>query len=206
MKIDDRVRVIADKAPSCRTGTIVEVYPDDQGYLVHHDEPAFSEGLFAGKQRFSWTAGEVVPLGSGPVLYLSNWSSHATVGHHGPGRKLTIMARPRRWERGEGVVLLLTPDGDDLARVKADPAWLPTYRKRYEGELVMLGLGEMLTPGHLVASLEHGEAPVSAGDTLCCSCSRDTAAQGWCHRVWAATALQKAGWQVVLDGEVLNAR
>lgn len=47
-----------------------------------------------------------------PEIYLSNWSSHRTPGHHGPsGRKFTIMARPRAWERGDGHVPPLLPNG-----------------------------------------------------------------------------------------------
>lgn len=38
-----------------------------------------------------------------PTVYVSNWSSHRTAGHHGPGRKLSIMARPRAWEVGDCV-------------------------------------------------------------------------------------------------------
>lgn len=45
---------------------------------------------------------------------------------------------------------------------------------------------------------------VSDGDTLCCACSRDDAAAGRCHRVWAAAALVRAGWRVILDGKELD--
>lgn len=45
---------------------------------------------------------ECLLMSDRPTLYLSNWSSHRTPGCHGPGRKLTIMAAPRRWEHGAG--------------------------------------------------------------------------------------------------------
>ena len=34
-----------------------------------------------------------------PTLYITNWSLRKL---HGPGRLLTIMARPRPWEHGVG--------------------------------------------------------------------------------------------------------
>ncbi len=57
-KRGDRVRVVAENAPPCREGTVVEVFPG-QGYRVHHDRPAWASGLFAGKQDFNWTPSEV---------------------------------------------------------------------------------------------------------------------------------------------------
>jgi len=44
----------------------------------------------------------------------------------------------------------------------------------------------------------HGLPRPSLG--ACCACSRAAAAAGMCHRVWAAEALARAGWRVVLDG------
>lgn len=77
LKKGTRVRVIAECAPECREGTIVEVHPG-RGYRVHHDEPAFTEpvacasealaellgaqSLFAGKQDFNWGPNEVQRL------------------------------------------------------------------------------------------------------------------------------------------------
>lgn len=46
------------------------------------------------------------------TIYLSNFASHRTPGAHGPGRKFTIMARPRSWEWGDGRVEDLAPLGD----------------------------------------------------------------------------------------------
>lgn len=56
---------------------------------------------------------------SRPTLYLSNWSSARTPGHHGPGRKLCAMAAPRRWEFGDGRVRMVAPDAHDLADLRA---------------------------------------------------------------------------------------
>lgn len=131
-----------------------------------------------------------------PTIYLSNWSSHRTPGHHGPGRKLTIMARPRRLEHGEGRVPALTPDPLDLVDVKAGRLPVSAYRERF---LAAHGAKDH-TPGELTAALPEVSRPVADGDTLCCSCSRAEAAAGRCHRVWAAELLQAAGWRVVLDG------
>lgn len=59
LKRGDRVRVIATRAPTCRTGTVMDVI-HDQGYRVWHDEPAWVEGFFAGQHDFNWTFSEVV--------------------------------------------------------------------------------------------------------------------------------------------------
>jgi len=142
-----------------------------------------------------------------PTLYLSNWSSRATPGHHGPGRKLSIMSMPRHWEHGDGRVWDLVPLSEYVRRAKADPSWMPEYRARYV-EGLMPGF---LRPGQLGAELVMHDGPalgfrdvdVADGDTLCCACSRAAAARGECHRVWAAAALKAAGWRVVLDGVVL---
>jgi hypothetical protein len=61
LKKGDRVRVIAEKAPTCRTGTVMGVV-EGQGYSVHHDKPAWTEGLFAREDTFNWTFDEVEPL------------------------------------------------------------------------------------------------------------------------------------------------
>lgn len=119
-----------------------------------------------------------------PTVYVTNWSSRKL---KGPGRQLTIMAAPRSWERGDGAVLALTPDLRDLRDMQDGRITLPEYRRRFERALE----GAKLGPGDL---------DVRDGDTLCCACSRAAAAAGMCHRVWAAEALARAGWRVVLDG------
>lgn len=135
-----------------------------------------------------------------PTLHITNWASRKL---HGPGRRWTIMARPRRWERGEGVVADLTPNPHDLADVRDGRINVQEYRDRF---LARAGRRpELLTPDMLVAN--QNSAPsvcVSDGDTLCCACSRDTAEAGACHRVWAAELLVQAGWRVILDGRELE--
>lgn len=54
-----RVRVIAEHAPACRTGVIWQHRPENGGYLVQHDEPGFTEGLFAGRCLFGWSYNEL---------------------------------------------------------------------------------------------------------------------------------------------------
>ena len=128
-----------------------------------------------------------------PTLYLSNWASLRTVGHFGPGPRLTIMARPRAWERGEGVVLSLLPARNDLDAVRAGDIGWEEYRRRYLARVPRA----RLAPG----LLEHydGERPaevVVSDSTLCCSCAVGRP----CHRQIAAELLREAGWGVVLDG------
>lgn len=72
-----------------------------------------------------------------PTLHLTNWSSRRL---HGPGRRWSIMARPRHWERGDGTCIPLTPLGppavllDLLVKQRQagtmDPALLARYPNR----------------------------------------------------------------------------
>jgi hypothetical protein len=135
------------------------------------------------------------------TVFLTNWSSRKL---HGPGRKLTIMAKPRAWEHGEGTVRELVPAAEDLEAIRSGRIDLAEYRRRY---FAMLGPADWqmddLKPGSL--GLRTSLTPVQDGDTLLCACSKEAASKGECHRVWAAEALQKAGWNVVLDGVPLSA-
>ena len=54
---------------------------------------------------------------TGPTLYVTNWSS---VRLHGPGRRLSIMARPRTWEHGDGLVSALAPRVDELEALQQE--------------------------------------------------------------------------------------
>jgi hypothetical protein len=128
-----------------------------------------------------------------PVVHVTNWSSKRL---HGPGRKLTIMAKPRAWEHGDGRVPAATPH----------PQWLEDVRSgaidfEFYATLLVAKMGTFrLAPGELIVVTAGEDILVQDGDTLCCACSRDEAAAGRCHRVWVAEALAKAGWAVVLDG------
>lgn len=141
-----------------------------------------------------------------PTLYLSNWSSHKTPGMHGPGRKLTIMARPRTWERGDGTVLALAPQGFEVSamqRAIADrdnPEALRVYREMIEARWATGSVYPMALPPGALFAFADGPFLVSDGDTLCCACSVAEARAGRCHRAWAAPYLLAAGWRVVLDG------
>lgn len=129
-----------------------------------------------------------------PTIHLTNAASRKPP-HRGPGRVLTIMAAPRAayGEAGESSVPSLVPPLEWVRAAKAGDLPMETYRDNY----VALAVPALLVPGQLVA--RDGE-PVADGDTLICACSRAAAAQGRCHRVWAAGLLQAAGWRVVLDG------
>jgi hypothetical protein len=131
-----------------------------------------------------------------PTLHLTNWSSRKL---HGSGRKLSIMAKPRAWEHGEGRVPACTPLVGWLDGVKSGRLTMDQYRG-----LIWTRLSEhRLAPGELIAIVEGDHRPVADGDVLLCACSREAAARGECHRVWAAEALARAGWRVVLDGKEL---
>jgi hypothetical protein len=138
-------------------------------------------------------------VGDRPTIYLTNATSRRPP-HRGPGRVLTIMAAPRPafGEAGEGRVPLLTPPLAWVQAVKAGTLSFDDYREWYRG-----GIEEqpsaLLEPGNLWTTADSGGEVVD-GDTLICACSREAAAAGRCHRVWAAEALARAGWRVVLDG------
>lgn len=143
-----------------------------------------------------------------PTIHVTNWSSRKL---HGPRRKLGIMAAPRPWERGDGEVPALVPLLDDMRAAKSRGDF-EGYRARYVDRIERTSgaidngppfpMGH-LAPGGLWARLGWGAALVSDGDTLCCSCGREQAAQGRCHRVPAAELLRRMGWRVVLDGREL---
>ena len=136
-----------------------------------------------------------------PTIYLTNWSSKR---RHGPGRKLTIMARPRAWERGEGSVTLLTPVLSMLDGLKSGRISPAAYFASFRGDLeaVSSGTTNHLSPG--VLGVETGDPQlgrVADGDSLLCAC----AVGAPCHRREAAPYLVRAGWRVLLDGvEVTN--
>lgn len=127
-----------------------------------------------------------------PTLHVTNFASRKAP-HRGPGRVYGIMAAPRQWEQGDGRVQLLAPELGQLRAIQAGLITVEQYRRRYLAKLQ----GRELRPGLL---LTHNGARVADGDTLCCSCSREAAAEGRCHRVWAAERLVWAGWRVILDG------
>lgn len=143
-----------------------------------------------------------------PTLHLTNWSSRSL---RGPGRRWSIMARPRHWERGDGTCIPLTPLGppavllDLLVKQRQagtmDPALLARYREAMAHRWGPQEYGPDLGPGKLWAVPdEGGPMRVEDGDSLLCACSREEAAAGRCHRAWAAPVLVAAGWRVVLDG------
>lgn len=118
------------------------------------------------------------------------------------------MARPRRWEVGDGQVPLFVPDPDDLIAVQAGKISHDEYRNRFL-RLVAFRVRKKsppvnITPGFLLACTVLDPVPVGDGDTLLCACSVEDARNGKCHRTWAASLLKLAGWDVVLDSNVLS--
>jgi hypothetical protein len=133
-----------------------------------------------------------------PTLHVTNWPSTKL---HGFGPKFTIMAEPRHWEKGDGRVVRLTPPASLMRAAKDGRLSLEEYRAAYLEHVAKRGVG----PGDLYAAawVMRQNVFIRNGDTLCCACSREKAAYGECHRVWAAEALVAAGWRVVLDGKEL---
>lgn len=137
-------------------------------------------------------------MGSKPTIYLTNAASRKPP-YRGPGRVLTIMAAPRRWEHGDGRVTALVPPLGWVQQAKDGRMSMVEYRHRY-----LRRIDEALTRGDLdperMYTTAEGGTAVRDGDTLICACSRDAARAGRCHRAWAAEALLAAGWRIVLDG------
>lgn len=134
-----------------------------------------------------------------PTIYLTNFASRKPP-HRGSGRVYSIMAKPRPWECGDGRLWRLTPVADDLAAFRSGAINIAEYRRRclraFRGDNE-----RELAPGILsVDPRDSADPAVADGDTLCCACSREAAARGECHRVWAAELLAQAGWRVILDG------
>lgn len=137
-----------------------------------------------------------------PTIYISNWSSSRTPGHHGiSGRKLSIMVKTPDYVVPDGRVEALVPDEKDLWATKQGSITSDIYKNRYLKSLWEKKSG--LEPGMLRFRAINSEAEqiVQHGDTLCCVCSRKDAADDRCHRAWAATVLKEAGWVVILDGK-----
>lgn len=166
-----------------------------------------------------------------PAIYLTNAATVVqvrqgrarpeSVGCVGPNSPYTIMAapHPERGEAGRGTVWTLVPDEGDMRAAKEGEMELPEYRRRYEnGEAIAPGgpsagreslprwWSDNLDPGKLSAcDPQTGRVfLVEPGATLMCACSREKAAEGRCHRVWAAKMLADHGWRVCLDGRWLD--
>lgn len=127
-----------------------------------------------------------------PRIYLMNYSSIPAMDPR-PSRVLTIMARPRDFERGDGRVSVLAPPQSDLFQVQSGQMSWPEFSERYTSDLHGLDL----SPGHLaVDGATKGGWLVAEGDALCCFCAVGKP----CHRQLAAPLLHAAGWDVRLDG------
>lgn len=137
------------------------------------------------------------------TIHVTNWSSRKL---HGPGRRWTIMVRPRHWESGDGFVHYLRPERANLRAVLSGIISPSEYERIFGRHLEIVA--RRLGPGELHATqtdaLPPVLTPVRDGDTLLCACSRAAAARGECHRVWSAHALVRAGWRVLLDGKELT--
>ena len=139
------------------------------------------------------------PPPAGPRLYLSNFASRESEGHHGPGRLLTIMRAPRAeyGEWGEGRVETFTPPEWMLLRVKSGDMDFDTYVRCLKD---LWSMCYWMRPGELGFEKPGQPSPplalVESGDTLCCCCARGVG----CHRWVVADFLLRVGWRVTLDG------
>lgn len=135
-----------------------------------------------------------------PILHLTNFASRQL--HH--GRVFSIMAFTPYWAKYDGWVQALAPHRFDLSSYQDGRIQIGRYRERYEATIEHLFSLDVLAPGRLCVPEDvfkgRKAIMVADGDTLCCTCSKEEAAAGRCHRAWAAPFLVRAGWNVVLDG------
>jgi len=131
-----------------------------------------------------------------PIIHITNWPSKKL---HGPGKKWTMMALPREWEKGDGSIDELVPTEEDTINAKSGKITFDEFRMNYFAELSSMSLFRL---GRLQAITENDtKVYVKSGDTICCVCSKDAASEGKCHRVFAAEIMNDAGWHVILDGK-----
>ncbi len=144
-----------------------------------------------------------------PTVHLANFASRRTLACHGPGLVWSIMRYTPQWAVRFGELEVLAPAGGDLQAMRAGEMEVAEYRDRFlagVAQKVMVEdkpggiVGWSLAPGRLGVYAIGGLHAVKDGDTLCCTCSREQASAGRCHRVWTAELLHANGWQVVLDG------
>ena len=115
------------------------------------------------------------------------------------------MALPREWEHGDGVVPALVPLREMVIGAHKGQVDRKTYRDTFTTPRMKGSYeGWSLRPGELCAV--PNDAPwdtlmVASGDTLCCACGTEKAAQNRCHRTLSSALLSLFGWEVVLDGK-----
>jgi hypothetical protein len=134
-------------------------------------------------------------------IFVGNRVHPGTTGLH-------IQARPQAWVAALGSVPVLKPSGGMVTmmqRLVAErKAGKPLDEKLFAGyrlayETMLKGLD--LSPGKLLDA--NGDA-VGINVTLICTCSREEAAAGRCHRKWATVFLEAAGWECFVDWQVEN--
>lgn len=157
-----------------------------------------------------------------PILYVTN---HALIvadnrreakgqlrqcsGNRDSSRVWSIMANPRSFEveTAFGFIACLTPKRVHLEAVQSKAIAMHDYRVLYEHRirevLPALGPGDLCGVRKEEVAIRGFPVAVESGDTLFCSCSREQAEIGWCHRVGAAGVLLEAGWRIILDGKPL---
>ena len=131
-------------------------------------------------------------------IFIGNRAHPGTVGLH-------IQARPQAWMAALGSVPVLKPQGEMIgmmAKLVAarrageamDRRLFLDYRAAYGQHMRAVWEARLLAPGKLV---DAAGAPVPGEVTLLCTCSREEAAAGRCHRRWSAFWLEKAGWSEI---------
>lgn len=141
-----------------------------------------------------------------PRLFLGE-DEHWTHPFKGPSRRVFALRTgafpsPAR-ERLTGVVDVLVPPASWAKDAEVGKLPLREFQGRHE--VLLRSQRRDLVPGKLAArGARNAPVLLADGDSLICSCSMERAAKGWCHRRWVASVLADCGWEVVLDGTVVE--
>ena len=132
-------------------------------------------------------------------IFVGNRVHPGTVGMH-------IQARPPAWLAELGSVPALKPSGGMVQMMQRlvadrkegkplDTVLFQGYRIAYDQQLREALARGALSPGRLAGA---DGVPVLPDVTLICTCSRDEARAGRCHRAWLVTWLDWAGWDEII--------
>lgn len=175
-----------------------------------------AQGLWRVPEDVACRVLEQVDVGP-PTIYVTNFASlRGDKGQgkiYGPGNTWSIMRKPvpNRGHLGDGYIEAMMPAGEDFDAIQRGVISGAEYRDRcvvrFAGECHKYFPGVLYAvPGSVYSEVSSSPIVVQSGDTICCSCSRKVAGSGWCHRVWVADFLVKAGWNVIRDGVNLPAQ
>ena len=138
------------------------------------------------------------------TLHLTNWASRA---EHGPGTKISAMAKPLAWMSAYGIAPNAAPHLLDLEAIRSDTITIEEYTARCVARWAYFAALDRYLPGKFDSVRPEGgrrmNIKIADGDSLLCTCPR-RGSHRWrrpCHLESLAPFLVRAGWRVLLYGE-----